>query len=55
MAQALATADEAFDEAVDFLEHFVDLEDPRQQAKVLYPLDEVLLLCLLAVLAGCDG
>jgi predicted transposase YbfD/YdcC len=55
MAQALATAHEAFDEAVDFLEHFVDLEDPRQQAKVLYPLDEVLLLCLLAVLAGCDG
>ena len=54
MAQALATAHEAFDEVVDFLEHFADLEDPRQQIKVLYPLDEVLLLCLLAVLAGCN-
>jgi len=55
MAQALTTAHEAFDEAVDFLEHFADLEDPRQQAKVLYPLDEVLLLCLMGVLAGCDS
>ena len=28
---------------------------PRQSGKVLYPLDEVLLLCLLAVLAGAEG
>ena len=40
---------------VDFLEHFTDLDDPRQRAKVLYPLDEVLLLCLLGVLAGCES
>ena len=52
MARQLATADETFDQIVDFLEHFSDLEDPRQRAKVLYPLDEVLLLCLLGVLAG---
>jgi predicted transposase YbfD/YdcC len=44
----------AFGEAVVFLSHFKTLEDPRQAAKVLYPLDEVLLLCLLAVLAGAE-
>ena len=42
----------AFDETVVFLSHFKDLADPRQQAKVSYPLAEILLLCLLAVLAG---
>ena len=28
--------------------------DPRQQGKVTYPLDEILLLCLLGVMAGSD-
>lgn len=55
MAGKLATAEEALDQVVDFLEHFGELEDPRQRAKVLYPLDEVLLLCLLGVLAGCES
>jgi predicted transposase YbfD/YdcC len=36
------------------LEHFKDLPDPRQPGKVIYPLAEVLLLCLLAVLAGAE-
>ena len=36
----------------DFLEHFNGLADPRQRAKDLYLLDEILLLCLLGVLAG---
>src|SRR5438876_4423736 len=44
----------AFGEAVVFLAHFRDLPDPRQRGKVTYPLDEVLLLCLLAVIAGAD-
>ena len=44
----------AFDEAVVFLSHFKNLKDPRQQGKVTYPLDEILLLCLLAVLAGAE-
>lgn len=44
----------AFGESVIFLRHFVDLPDPRQRGKVVYPLDEVLLLCLLAVLAGAE-
>ncbi len=45
----------AFDETVVFLSHFKDLHDPRQQGKVTYPLDEVLLLCLLGVLAGAEA
>lgn len=44
----------ALDETIVFLGHFKDLEDPRQQGKVAYPLDEILLLCLLAVLAGAE-
>ena len=33
---------------------FKDLQDPRQRGKVSYPLEEILLLCLLAVLAGAE-
>ena len=39
-------------ETIVFLSYFRDLPDPRQSGKVMYPLAEVLLLCLLAVLAG---
>ena len=42
-------------EALVFLECFVGFPDPRQRGKVTYPLAEVLLLCLLAVLAGAEG
>ena len=42
----------AFDQVVDWLQHFEALEDPRQAGKVFYPLDEILLLTLMAVLAG---
>jgi hypothetical protein len=44
----------AFAEAVVFLSYFDDLPDPRQRGKVVYPLDEVLVLALLAVLAGAE-
>ena len=44
----------AISETVVFLEYFKDLPDPRQLGKVVYPLDEVLLLCLLAVLGGAE-
>lgn len=44
----------ALGEAIVFLRYFKDLQDPRQRGKVMYPLDEVLLLCLLAVLAGAE-
>jgi predicted transposase YbfD/YdcC len=44
----------AFAETVIFLAYFKDLKDPRQQGKVTYPLEEILLLCLLAVLAGAE-
>jgi predicted transposase YbfD/YdcC len=45
----------ALDETIVFLDHFRSLPDPRQRGKVIYPLDEVLLVCLLAVLAGAEG
>lgn len=44
----------AINEAIVFLRYFSDLPDPRQRGKVIYPLDEVLLLCLLAVLGGAE-
>jgi predicted transposase YbfD/YdcC len=43
-----------FAETVVFLSYFKDLLDVRQRGKVMYPLPEVLLLCLLAVLAGAE-
>src|SRR5712691_10257708 len=44
----------SFSEAVVFLDYFKDLPDPRQRGKVIYPLAEVLLLGLLAVLGGAE-
>jgi len=54
MEQA-ATGFGAFGEAIVFLDYFKDLPDRRQRGKVVYPLEEILLLCLLAVLAGADS
>jgi predicted transposase YbfD/YdcC len=39
---------------LSFLRYFKDLQDSRQQGKIAYPLDEILLFCLLAVLAGAE-
>ena len=44
----------ALAETIVFLSYFKDLPDVRQRGKVIYPLVEVLLLCLLAVLAGAE-
>jgi len=44
----------ALGETIVFLRYFKDLPDPRQSGKVMYPLEEVLLLCLLGVLAGAE-
>jgi len=41
-------------ETTVFLHYFKDMPDHRQKGKVVYPLDEILLLCLLAVLAGAE-
>jgi hypothetical protein len=35
-----------------FLAHFAALRDPRQSAKILYPLPEILLLLLCATISG---
>ena len=55
MADAQSQADRAYDQVVEWLQHFEELDDPRQSAKVAYPLDEMLLQCLLAVLAGAES
>ena len=36
------------------LEHFAGLVDPRQSAKVMFPLEEIVLLVVCATLAGAD-
>ena len=41
-------------ETTVFLDYFKELPDHRQPGKVIYPLNEVLLLSLLAVLAGAE-
>ena len=51
----MTDADGAITESIVFLEHFQDLPDSRQAGKITYPLNEVLLLSLMAVLAGAEG
>jgi predicted transposase YbfD/YdcC len=38
-----------------WLEFFEEMPEPRQKAKVLYPLPELLLCCLVGVLCGAEG
>ena len=45
-------ADLSVYESVVFLEYFKSMDDPRQSGKVRYPLEEILLLCLAAVISG---
>lgn len=51
----MTTADEALYETVVFLEYSSELPDPSQLVNVIFPLDEMLLLSLLAVLAGAEA
>jgi predicted transposase YbfD/YdcC len=53
MADAAADLGVIAETAV-FLDYFKELPDRRQPGKVIYPLNEVLLLSLLAVLAGAE-
>jgi predicted transposase YbfD/YdcC len=46
---------EVLTETTVFLSYFKDMPDHRQAGKITYPLDEILLLCLLAVLAGAEA
>jgi predicted transposase YbfD/YdcC len=50
----MVACDDAVLESVVFLDHFSELPDPRQLIKVIYPLEEILLFSLLAVLAGAE-
>ena len=38
-----------------FTQHFSTIEDPRQSAKISYPLFDVLFLTICAVITGCEG
>ena len=49
-----ATIAPAIAPRLQLLQHFSSLKDPRQNAKVLYPLDEIVLLLVCATVAGCD-
>lgn len=40
---------------VSALEHFSELPDPRQHAKIIYPLREIVLTSLCAILCGADS
>jgi predicted transposase YbfD/YdcC len=40
---------------ISIIDHFEDMPDPRQQAKVLYPLSEIILLALCAIIYGADS
>jgi len=55
MSEGQSQVERAYDRVVEWLEHFEPLEDPRQSGKVWYPLEEVLLLSLLGVLAGAES
>jgi predicted transposase YbfD/YdcC len=41
-------------ESLSFQDHIGRLEDPRESYKITYPLEEILLLVLCAVIAGCE-
>ena len=41
--------------SISFLNHFSSLSDPRQDTKVLYRLNEMLLLCLCGVIGGAES
>ena len=38
-----------------FLSHFAEMDDPRQEAKIVYPLEAIFLLALCAVISGAQG
>jgi hypothetical protein len=39
----------------DVLRHFRELEDPRSPVNMLHPLESVLVIAIMAVLAGANG
>ena len=55
MADAQSQADHAYGQVLEWLSHFEELVDPRQSGKVAYLLDEMLLQCLMAVIAGAES
>jgi len=42
-------------QTISIIEHFEDMPDPRQQGKVLYPLSEIILTSLCAIICGAES
>ena len=42
-------------QTIAIIEHFEDMPDPRQQGKVLYPLTEIILTSLCAIICGAES
>jgi hypothetical protein len=42
-------------QTIAIIEHLEDMPDPRQQGKVLYPLAEIILTSLCAVICGAES
>jgi hypothetical protein len=38
-----------------FAQHFADVKDPRQSAKISYPLYDLLYLSICAIITGCES
>ena len=51
----MPTTSSCDDHSIDFIAHFSNLRDPRQEVKLVYPLPEILFLTLCAVLSGADS
>jgi len=54
VACTLAQPPVAIVPSIALFDHFARLDDPRQSAKVVFPLPEIMLLVLSATIAGCD-
>ena len=53
-ASTTARSEPTSPEGIALLRHFARLDDPRQSAKVMYPLEEIVLLVVCATIADCD-
>jgi hypothetical protein len=40
---------------LDLISHFSVVKEPHSEKNKLYPLEEILLLCICAVLSGAEG
>ena len=46
---------QAIDPVASMMDYFTPLNDPRQSVKIIYPLREILFLCLCGTISGANG